>query len=1036
MDEDEGYYFTGQTPFRKPNESKLRFHARRLVAIQTLARLEYQVEEAESKFNRALGPVELTFVGLGAVIGTGVFVIMGQTANTQAGPAVTICFILGGIVSGIAALSYAEMASMIPIAGSAYTYAYATLGELAAWVIGWNLVLEYLVGAATVSVGWSAYMVAFLKDAFGLQVSHKWTRAPVIWNAESFELSGDYFNAPAFVITLAVTFTIFFGIRRTAMINNILVVFKIAVLLIMIFGMIPFINRANYTPYLPTNTGKSGEFGVSGLLQGASTVFFAYIGFDSVSTTAQEAKDPQVNLPIGILSTLAISATIYIALSAVTMGVANYTALESDSPLVYAVKLTNQLWLVYLTELGAIAATTSVILVLLIAQSRVMYAMSNDGLIPRFFARVHPKYKTPYLSTAISGVICAVCGGLLPIEVLGDISSIGTIFAFFVVNIGVIILRFTRKTVPRRFKVPGGPILLPGIGAASSILLLQGAKKEVIVRLLVWMGAGLLFYFLYGRSHSEVNNPRIVADEPMRVLHENYSLDSIGMQSQLGYTDEHLRRQIERMQTRRSGNRWSRRYSSRMPSVHLDGTSSVAGSDRYDCYEDEENLSLGAARRGSSIVPYSENDATSQNQSVNYGPSLLGATSIAQSGISGGAEITGQERPAEEDDGRGCVRVDSTTASSEQQSTSRRGSGSEVTMVAKDRHSDHEESALTQHGQPQPLSSPHEYQEHRQPQPSRLPHSPHSEHDEFEACIAELTHPKVDDWELFVESHGFKVYRKALPNTSLYEYKALGHYPTIGSRLLADVFTDLEYRKTWDKNMVGFRRLEHDIIHYTTKLPWPLSPREYYYTLTVNEPKENHFVVSSQTIGKVRGSDGTLQNLYQTNNYKSMVTLAPSPPLSKRAVGLAGHSSGGGGGSSVSLPAHLSDSPSSASSPDLTQGTTATTTTTTPEAAAGSAAKPIVFKMPAMTKSVRVEEYRQDVVMIPSEDGKGVYVHFQYFDDPKGHIPSSIVNWATKHGIPGFLRAIEEACLKRERQQASEAGARDRPGTPDSGIEA
>ncbi|KAF9165168.1 Cationic amino acid transporter-1 [Actinomortierella ambigua] len=961
MDEDEGYYFTGQTPFRKPNESKLRFHARRLVAIQTLARLEYQVEEAESKFNRALGPVELTFVGLGAVIGTGVFVIMGQTANTQAGPAVTICFILGGIVSGIAALSYAEMASMIPIAGSAYTYAYATLGELAAWVIGWNLVLEYLVGAATVSVGWSAYMVAFLKDAFGLQVSHKWTRAPVIWNAESFELSGDYFNAPAFVITLAVTFTIFFGIRRTAMINNILVVFKIAVLLIMIFGMIPFINRANYTPYLPTNTGKSGEFGVSGLLQGASTVFFAYIGFDSVSTTAQEAKDPQVNLPIGILSTLGISATIYIALSAVTMGVANYTALESDSPLVYAVKLTNQLWLVYLTELGAIAATTSVILVLLIAQSRVMYAMSNDGLIPRFFARVHPKYKTPYLSTAISGVICAVCGGLLPIEVLGDISSIGTIFAFFVVNIGVIILRFTRKTVPRRFKVPGGPILLPGIGAASSILLLQGAKKEVIVRLLVWMGAGLLFYFLYGRSHSEVNNPRIVADEPMRVLHENYSLDSIGMQSQLGYTDEHLRRQIERMQTRRSGNRWSRRYSSRMPSVHLDGTSSVAGSDRYDCYEDEENLSLGAARRGSSIVPYSENDATSQNQSVNYGPSLLGATSIAQSGISGGAEITGQERPAEEDDGRGC---------------------------------------------------------------------------EFEACIAELTHPKVDDWELFVESHGFKVYRKALPNTSLYEYKALGHYPTIGSRLLADVFTDLEYRKTWDKNMVGFRRLEHDIIHYTTKLPWPLSPREYYYTLTVNEPKENHFVVSSQTIGKVRGSDGTLQNLYQTNNYKSMVTLAPSPPLSKRAVGLAGHSSGGGGGSSVSLPAHLSDSPPSASSPDLTHGTTATTTTTTPEAAAGSAAKPIVFKMPAMTKSVRVEEYRQDVVMIPSEDGKGVYVHFQYFDDPKGHIPSSIVNWATKHGIPGFLRAIEEACLKRERQQASEAGARDRPGTPDSGIEA
>ncbi|KAG0227217.1 hypothetical protein BGW42_003108 [Actinomortierella wolfii] len=306
---------------------------------------------------------------------------------------------------------------------------------------------------------------------------------------------------------------------------------------------------------------------------------------------------------------------------------------------------------------------------------------------------------------------------------------------------------------------------------------------------------------------------------------------------------------------------------------------------------------------------------------------------------------------------------------------------------------------------------------------------------EFEACIAELNHPKVDDWELFLESHGFRVYRKALPNTSLYEYKALGHYPTVSSRLLADVFTDLEYRKTWDKNMVGFQRLEHDIIHYTTKFPWPLSPREYYYTLTVSEPKENHFVVSSQTIGKIRSSDGTLKNLYQTNNYKSMVTLAPPPPLHKRVVGLAGHH---GSGSSVSLPTHL-NSGASTSSLDLTQGTTSGSPTIPLEgatAAAGSAGKPIVFKMPPMTKSVRVEEYRQDVVMVPSEDGKGVYVHFQYFDDPKGHIPSSIVNWATKHGIPGFLRAIEEACLKRAQQQAAEAGARERPGTPDSGIEA
>ncbi|KAF9198459.1 hypothetical protein BGZ49_000717, partial [Haplosporangium sp. Z 27] len=393
MDDDEGYYYTGQTPFRKPNESKFHFHARRLVSIQTLSRLEYTVEEAETKFNRALGPVELTFVGLGAVVGTGVFVIFGNAAATQTGPSVTIALILGGIVSGIAALSYAEMASMIPIAGSAYTYAYATVGELPAWIIGWNLILEYMIGAATVSVGFSSYFVVFMKDAFGAELSRKWTNAPIIWNDSSFSMSGDYFNVPAFLISILVTVTIYFGIRFTAKINNVLVAFKILVLTIMIIAMIPSIKSENYHPYLPPNTGSYGSFGVSGLLQGASTVFFAYIGFDSVSTTAQEAKEPQVNLPVGIMMTLVISAAIYIAISAVTVGVANYLTLNGGSPLVDTVHLTGMQWLVILTELGALAATISVILVLLIAQPRVLYAMSNDGLIPRVFSKVHPHYK-------------------------------------------------------------------------------------------------------------------------------------------------------------------------------------------------------------------------------------------------------------------------------------------------------------------------------------------------------------------------------------------------------------------------------------------------------------------------------------------------------------------------------------------------------------------------------------------------------------------------------------------------------------------
>ncbi|KAG0208251.1 hypothetical protein BGX28_000716 [Mortierella sp. GBA30] len=542
-DHDEGYYYTGQTPFRKPNESKLHFHARRLISIQTLGRLEYTVEEAETKFNRALGPVELTFVGLGGVIGTGVFVLMGSAAATQAGPSVTISFLIGGFVSGIAALSYAEMASMIPIAGSAYTYAYASIGELAAWIIGWDLILEYLIGAATVSVGWSSYMTAFLKDAFGAEIPTKWSHAPIIWKDGIFTLSGDYFNAPAFLISLAVSTTIYFGIHMTAKINNVLVAFKVLVLIIIIFAMIPFVKPENYHPYIPSETG-----GVGGMLAGASTVFFAYIGFDSISTTAQEAKEPQVNLPVGIMATIVIATFLYVGISVVAVGVAHYSTLGGASPMVDAVRLTGMHWLVLLTELGAIAATTSVILVLLIAQPRVFYAMANDGLIPSLFAKVHPKYKTPYVSSLISGIFCCIFGGLLPIEVLSDMSSVGTIFAYFVVNIGVIILRYTRKTVPRRFKVPGGPFLLPGLGAGSALLLLFGARREAIVRLLVWMAIGLFVYFFYGRTHSEVNNPRMIVDEPMRVLHENFSVDSVNYQ---GYTDDDLQQQYARQLARR-----------------------------------------------------------------------------------------------------------------------------------------------------------------------------------------------------------------------------------------------------------------------------------------------------------------------------------------------------------------------------------------------------------------------------------------------------------------------------------------------------
>ncbi|KAI8361980.1 amino acid permease-domain-containing protein [Mortierella sp. GBAus27b] len=505
---------------------------------------------------------------------------MGTAAATQAGPSVTLSFLLGGIVSGIAALSYAEMASMIPIAGSAYTYAYASIGELAAWIIGWDLILEYLVGAATVSVGWSSYMVAFLHDAFSLHVSHKWTRTPIMWKDGTLSMTGNYFNVPAFIISALVSTTIYFGIHMTAKINNLLVAFKVVVLLIVIFAMIPFIKPENYHPYIPEETG-----GVSGMLAGASTVFFAYIGFDSISTTAQEAKEPQVNLPVGIMATIVIATMIYVGISVVSVGVAHYSTLGGDSPVVDAVRLTGMHWLVVLTELGALAATTSVILVLLIAQPRVFYAMANDGLIPRMFAKVHPKHKTPYMSTLVSGVICALCGGILPIDVLSDISSVGTIFAYFVVNIGVIILRYTRKTVPRRFKVPGGPFMLPGVGAGMSLLLLHGARREAVIRLFVWMAIGLVVYLFYGRTHSEVNNPRMT-DDPMPVLHENFSVENL---SYHGYTDEDLRQQYSRQRARRMGYDRRHRYSdytmdgrtqvSAIPSTPAPVAVAVAGAD-------------------------------------------------------------------------------------------------------------------------------------------------------------------------------------------------------------------------------------------------------------------------------------------------------------------------------------------------------------------------------------------------------------------------------------------------------------------------
>ncbi|ORX76305.1 amino acid transporter [Basidiobolus meristosporus CBS 931.73] len=475
---------------------------------------QLQSEVANSEMKRSLNYVDLTSVGIGAIIGTGIFVLTGIAAADKAGPAIAISFIVSGIAAGTAALSYSEMACMIPVAGSAYTYTYATMGEFIGWIIGWDLILEYLVGAATVSVGWSAYFTAFIESAFGYKMSSKWVNSPVSYVDDAFVTTGDYINIPAIVISLAITGLLCFGIRESARVNTVMVGIKVVVVLLTIFACIKNINPDNYTPFFPPNEGKFEKYGVSGMFSAATTVFFAYIGFDAISTAAQEAKNPQRDLPIGICGSLIICTILYIAVCFIMTGVVPYRELHppgqnAAKPIAILIAATGMNWLNIIVSLGIIFGLASVMLILLMGQPRIFYAMAKDGLFPEIAARIHPKYKTPWFTTTLSGVLCALLGGILPVDVLGDMTSVGTLFAFFLVNIGVIILRFKRPDIPRKFKVPLGPFVIPVLGAALSILLLCTASTSTIARLFVWMGIGIVIYIFYGRTHSKINNPHL-----------------------------------------------------------------------------------------------------------------------------------------------------------------------------------------------------------------------------------------------------------------------------------------------------------------------------------------------------------------------------------------------------------------------------------------------------------------------------------------------------------------------------------------------
>jgi len=467
-------------------------------------------DDGRHQLKRVLGPVNLVSLGIGVVIGAGIFVLTGQAAAAYAGPAIVLSFVISAIGCALAGLCYAEFSSMIPVSGSAYTYAYATLGELFAWIIGWELVLEYLFGASTVAVGWSGYVVSFFWD-LGIAVPATIGQAPFLFSTtHGWHASGAFVNGPAMFIVIAMTALLVIGIHESAKFNNVIVVIKLIVILLFICCGIFFVKFINWIPFVPPNSGHPGSFGWSGVLRGSGVIFFAYIGFDALSTAAQEARNPQRDMPIGILGSLAICTVLYILVAGVMTGIVKYTNLAVPDPIAVAVDAAGPglAWLRPFIKIGAIGGLSSVVLVLLMGQPRIFFAMARDGLLPKTFARVHPKFKTPYVTTILTGSVAAVVAGLLPINILGELVSIGTLLAFFIVCIGVLFLRYRHPELPRAFKTPFVPFV-PVAGAFVTLLQMIFLPGATWLRLGIWTVIGLVIYFGYSMRRSALHATEI-----------------------------------------------------------------------------------------------------------------------------------------------------------------------------------------------------------------------------------------------------------------------------------------------------------------------------------------------------------------------------------------------------------------------------------------------------------------------------------------------------------------------------------------------
>lgn len=467
-------------------------------------------EEGEHSLKRSLTALNLTALGIGAIIGAGIFVLTGTAAAQHAGPGIVISFVFAGLGCAFAGLCYAEFASMIPIAGSAYTYGYATLGEFFAWIIGWDLILEYLFAASTVAVGWSGYFSRIMAD-IGLPIPAALSNAPYkVVGTHTLVPTGAIINLPAVILVLALTTLLVVGIKESARFNNFVVALKLAIVLLVIgFGFM-FVNSANWHPMIPAKeivdaTTGATRYGWPGIFAGAGVIFFAYIGFDAVSTAAQEAKNPQKDLPIGILASLAICTVLYILMALVMTGLTPFRNLNVPDPVYVALDAAGPGlgWLKYLTTIGAVAGLASVVLVMLMGQPRIFFAMSRDGLLPPLFGKVHSRFRTPYLSTIITGLVAAAVAGAFPIGLLGELVSIGTLLAFVIVCAGILVLRYAQPELHRPFKTPLVPFVPIG-GIVTCGWLMWNLPRDTWLRLIIWMAIGLAIYFLYGRKNSKL----------------------------------------------------------------------------------------------------------------------------------------------------------------------------------------------------------------------------------------------------------------------------------------------------------------------------------------------------------------------------------------------------------------------------------------------------------------------------------------------------------------------------------------------------